>query len=246
MNAKQNTRQIIELLRLRHPPLEWATFTELHYIDFFAFHMWKSKGFWRVAYEIKVSRSDFSRELNQPDKRLPAEELANECFFVAPVNLIMIDEIPEGWGLIEVNKGGLRKKKHAKQRKENDSLPMSFTAKIARKSVEPPSDVPDVFWKYAGQELNSDEVIKMADSLMEVNEYGIREDERKKTYAEADYLAGQRLSRIIQQHLGWDYDDPEKLEEWFKQKHNGIVSRELKWSLKRTKSVLDELLETLD
>lgn len=246
MNDKQKTRQIVELLKLRHPPPEWATFTELYYIDFFAFHMWKSKKFWRVAYEIKVSRSDFSRELKQPDKRLPAEELANECFFVAPVNLLMIDEIPEGWGLVEVNKGGLRKKKHAKQRKENASLPMSFTAKIARKSQQQPSDLPELFWKFAGRELSSDEVIKTAESLLEVNEHGIREDERKKLFADPDYLAVKKLVNIVYDNLGWGYRDPEKLEEWFKQKHNGIVTQNLKYSLQRTKTVLDELLEKLD
>lgn len=71
------TRQIIELLRHKYPTSEWDTFVELRdgtgsygrrYIDFFAFNLWPSKKFWKVAYEIKVLRSDFTKELNDPTK----------------------------------------------------------------------------------------------------------------------------------------------------------------------------------
>ena len=254
MSDKQKTRQIIELLKHRHQPPEWAIFVELNLrtgfnsqrCDFFAFDMWPSKNFWRIAYEIKVSRSDFSKELSDPSKRQVSEELANECFFATPASLLRIDEIPEGWGLVEVTKGGLRKKKHAKQRTENDSVPIDFVAAVSRRISDPPSEIPDKLWKFADRKLSSDEVIKVAESLLEVNESTIRADERTKVFDTEEYKEKQELFHLITSNLGYEYRDPVKLKEWFEQKHDGLISRDLKWSLARAKTALDNLMEDLN
>jgi hypothetical protein len=58
-----------------------------------------------VAYEIKVSRGDWLAELKQPDKRVEAEEVAAECRIAAPAGLIPPEELPQGWGLLEVRLG---------------------------------------------------------------------------------------------------------------------------------------------
>lgn len=58
-----------------------------------------------VAYEIKVERGDFLAEMRSPDKRAEAEEIAAECWFAAPKGLIAPEELPEGWGLVEVRLG---------------------------------------------------------------------------------------------------------------------------------------------
>lgn len=55
-----------------------------------------------VALEIKRSRSDFKREIRNYDKTETWASRADEFYFVAPADLIMPDEIPDGLGLIEV------------------------------------------------------------------------------------------------------------------------------------------------
>jgi len=69
-----------------------------------AFHMedMPSKGFHRTAYEIKISRSDFLREIKNPEKRKAALRVSNQFYFVAPEGLIKPEEIPMECGLLEL------------------------------------------------------------------------------------------------------------------------------------------------
>lgn len=106
--------------RLREPYLavdavtlseEWAFLTQVplrspgsrneRIIDALAVRCWGGgKGFERLAFEVKVSRSDYRNET--PEKRAPAEASAHRCAYVVPAGLIRTDELPAGWGLIEV------------------------------------------------------------------------------------------------------------------------------------------------
>jgi len=145
------TRRIKGLLYRRHHGPEWAGFDELRsttgiplwqnrgrealrYLDFFALNLYPSKDYLRVVYEIKTSRSDFLRELANPEKRTFAWDIANKCFFICPAGMIDKDEIPDGWGLIELTKSRLRQRKRAKWHCAMD-MPIGFIAAIARRSV---------------------------------------------------------------------------------------------------------------
>lgn len=142
MSASDETYRLLQLLRDRHTPNEeWATFAELRgatgydnpqRIDFFAVHLWPSKGFNSIAYEIKVSRNDFKKELDHPRKRAFAESVSHQCYFVTPSGLVQADEIPEGWGLMVADAGGLKIKKHALQRTDV-KWPQSFMVSLARR-----------------------------------------------------------------------------------------------------------------
>jgi hypothetical protein len=111
------SKQIVEALRERHPASEWFFFAELRLgtgfardaeqrLDAWAMHAWPSSQFRRVAYEVKVSRSDYQRELKNPRKRRPALLMSNEFYFAVPSGLINIAELPPEAGLIEVNADG--------------------------------------------------------------------------------------------------------------------------------------------
>ena len=252
-NDKEKTRQIIELLRHRHEPPEWASFEELELrtghnaqrCDFFAINCWPSKKYWRVAYEIKVSRGDFSNEMNKPDKRKASEELANECFFVVPAGLLKVDEIPEGWGLIEKNKGGLRKNKHAKQRSTNGKfLPIEFVGALARRSQDPPPIYDEPAWRYQDQDLTYDQLMKIA--VLEVLEHKveIRERARAEILDSNDYKGMQAIRGVVRTYLGW-LADANELEEWFNGQHGNLVDKKLKFQLERTQTALKTLLDSL-
>lgn len=71
-------------------------------IDAFAVGLWPSKGSGSYAYEIKVSRSDFLRELKQPLKRRLALRFSNMFWFVTPEGLVKLEEVPIECGLLEI------------------------------------------------------------------------------------------------------------------------------------------------
>lgn len=71
-------------------------------IDAWVMFTYASKQFHRIAFEIKVSRSDFLGELRKPIKRRYALLLSNEFYFATPPGLIKPGELPPECGLIEV------------------------------------------------------------------------------------------------------------------------------------------------
>ena len=252
MNATQKTRQIVELLKLRHPAPQWAHFVELSEgvsngaIDFFAINMWKSNGHLKVAYEVKVSRADFSRELNQPNKRLAAEQLADECYFVMPVGVAKKDEIPEGWGLMILQKNGFKIMKRAQQRRVK-ALPIPFVCAIARRSADPPSKLPDVFWKVAGEEVDSEQLIAIG---LEKSKQRVKRERQLavKEYKESKEIANLRgVTNVVSNTLGYPYTDPVKLKEWIENSEGtGIKAREYrKASLKRLLNTTQQAMERL-
>lgn len=109
---KLRTEQVRAALRTRFCQPEWALFFEVadgtgasqrRWADAMAMNMWGSRGLALHGFEIKVSRSDWKRELANPAK---AESIAGLCDFwsiVAPKGMIGFGELPPGWGLLEVD-----------------------------------------------------------------------------------------------------------------------------------------------
>ena len=60
----------------------------------------------RIGFEIKISRSDFLKEIKQPEKRKKLVDLTNRFYFVAPERMLNKEEIPEDCGLIEISPYG--------------------------------------------------------------------------------------------------------------------------------------------
>ena len=56
-----------------------------------------------ILIECKVSRADFLKDRKKMHRRLPGEGLGGFRFFMAPKGLISVSELPDKWGLIEVN-----------------------------------------------------------------------------------------------------------------------------------------------
>lgn len=79
----------------------WTCIEEYRGIDLLAFsaHSSPASGkvegvnYPRVGYEVKISRSDYRRELLQPDKRMRNVEWCNAFYFAVPRGLLTADEI---------------------------------------------------------------------------------------------------------------------------------------------------------
>ena len=95
-------------------------------IDAWIINCYESKKFEKIAFEIKVSRSDFLHEIKNPQKRKQAMKVCNLFYFVAPKGLIKVDEVPDDCGLIEISESGR----------------FNWTKKVPWRDTEPPS------WKF--------------------------------------------------------------------------------------------------
>lgn len=112
-------------------------FNANRHLDAMAMGLWPSRGLHLNGIEIKVSRADFRREIEQPQK---AEELAKYCdyFFVAaPRGVVPVAEVPEKWGLLEVLETG--KIRETKAASKHDALPphRNLMAALFRAAMRP-------------------------------------------------------------------------------------------------------------
>ena len=55
-----------------------------------------------VLVECKISRADFLADRDKPFRRDPALGMGSERFYLVPAGLVLPDELPEHWGLLEV------------------------------------------------------------------------------------------------------------------------------------------------
>lgn len=100
--------ELLAAIRRRYPSDRFAFFPGLRNCTGFASNvrtadavvmgLWPSRGLDLTGLEIKVSRSDWLRELAMPEK---AEEIQRYCDFwyvVAPRDVLQDDELPSTWG----------------------------------------------------------------------------------------------------------------------------------------------------
>lgn len=83
-----------------------AAFDAKRTFDAMAVNLWPSRGLVIEVFEVKVSRSDWRRELAKPDKAEDAARVADRFTVVAPVGCVKDGELPPGWGLLEVHGDG--------------------------------------------------------------------------------------------------------------------------------------------
>lgn len=112
----KTSKAIRAALKHYYPSQEYAIAFEVaqatgyranRHLDAVVMSLWPSRGLTLTGIEIKVNLQDWRREKANPQK---AEEIAQflDFFYIAaPDSLIKKDELPEAWGLIEVNDKGL-------------------------------------------------------------------------------------------------------------------------------------------
>lgn len=120
--------------RITHPYKDYEPQNPEQRIDFWAINCYLSKKFEKIAFEIKVSRSDFLNEIKNPEKRQQALLFSNRFYFAAPKGLIRPEEIPPECGLVEFEAGSTRCRwtKEAPWRDVSEPS-WSFLASLARR-----------------------------------------------------------------------------------------------------------------
>ncbi len=118
---------IIKALRKKYDGDKYARFEQLRNrtgfamdiqtIDFAVVHLWPSEGLTRTAFEVKVSRSDFTREIERPNKNQFFRDHFHEFWYAtAPGVIHDIREVPEECGWLELRGDKLVKKLIAKRK----------------------------------------------------------------------------------------------------------------------------------
>lgn len=101
-------------------------------IDVVCIHPYPSKGCHAIGIEVKISRTDFNKELRQPKKRARARGLFNQFYLAVPESLNQGLRIPDDCGLITVAEVGKATIAHPSP--EFATLPdWPFVASLARK-----------------------------------------------------------------------------------------------------------------
>lgn len=64
--------------------------------------VYPSRGLYFTGFEIKVSRGDWKKELAHAEKSVELQRFCKYWYVAAPVGVVPVAEIPETWGLVEV------------------------------------------------------------------------------------------------------------------------------------------------
>lgn len=136
---------VVAALREMYPTRAYAFFEQVangtgwtgrRYGDAMALSLWPSRGLDLYGFEVKVSRSDWKREVEDPAK---ADDIARYCdfwFIATPAGLIDVTELPPTWGLIEVNANKKATIAHQATRLEAKTLDRKFVAALLRRQSE--------------------------------------------------------------------------------------------------------------
>lgn len=67
-----------------------------------------ASGGFSLLIEVKVSRSDFLADKNKMFRKNPELGMGSRRYYLCPKGLIKVEELPDDWGLIEVENGKAR------------------------------------------------------------------------------------------------------------------------------------------
>lgn len=145
---KINALEVKNILRKKYQMPEYEIFFEVssstgngnstRYADAVAFNTFSSRGYKITGFEIKVNRSDLLKELKSPEK---AEEIFKYCdeWYLVVANGILKenDEVPDNWGILEINEKSKIKVLKKSKKNPNVILDRKFVASLLREKNRP-------------------------------------------------------------------------------------------------------------
>lgn len=137
------TPDVKAALRARFIAPEWSLFFEVadatgsrqsRWADAVAMNLYPSRGLELHGFEIKVSRSDWLRELKDPTKSAPVQRYCNRWWIICPDGVIKPGELPPTWGHYEVKPGGAIRQVVAAPKLEAEAVTKEFMAALVRRA----------------------------------------------------------------------------------------------------------------
>lgn len=132
--------QLVGEVRSRYPRPEWHCEAEVtlanRRLDVVAFNLWGARGYRIVGFEIKVSRGDWLRELAAFEKSAEWHAVVDAFYVVTPGGLVKPEELPAGWGLLELRGSRMFTKVQAAARAPRPDLPREISARFLGRVLE--------------------------------------------------------------------------------------------------------------
>lgn len=126
-------------------------------VDSVVMSLWPSLGLELWGMEIKVSRSDWLREIKDPAKASEVFSYFDRWFLVAPTEIVKPDEIPEPWGWYAPQGGTLRRMKDGAKNAAPRTVDRNFLAALMRRMSKSDDALIDAAVEAALKERAKDE-----------------------------------------------------------------------------------------
>ena len=142
MTDKTTANDVMGAIFAKHEGPEWVRYAEVadstgthsrRRADAVCMNIWPSKGFAIHGFEVKISRADFINEMKDITKAEAVGQFCDFWWLAVPGGMVHIDEVPEGWGLMELQKNGLKVKKQAPKRENPAEVTRGFMASLLRR-----------------------------------------------------------------------------------------------------------------
>jgi hypothetical protein len=132
--AKLTAHDLYEAIKQRYELPEWHCESEVtidgRRLDVVALNMWTTRRNRIVGFEIKVNRGDWLREIQNFQKSEGWLAVCDTFYVVTPPKLIKPEELPEGWGHLELCGSRMMTRKTATPREPGPSLPRELAARF--------------------------------------------------------------------------------------------------------------------
>ena len=169
-------------------------------MDAVAVGCWPSRGMYLHAIEVKVSRSDFLKEIGDPAK---AEAIAQYCdcmYVAAPKGMVDAAELPPKWGLYEVSESGSVRQAVTAKKLKIKKIDRGFNAALIRAAVQQKSEAKKIQKLEA---LARSEAWQSAKDHYESNQEKLNEEIRKLTAELTQWRSyGYTYRSLTPQHVG--------------------------------------------
>lgn len=137
---------LVQAVKARYEPPEWHVEPEVtlagRRLDLVALNLWGARQYRIVGFEVKVSRGDWLRELADFRKSEEWMAVVDAFYVVTSPKVIRSDELPEGWGHLELvetrGAGGSRMmtRRHATARAPGATLPREVAARFLARMAD--------------------------------------------------------------------------------------------------------------
>lgn len=148
---KYTEGMIQRLLSERYKAPEWAYFAHVpdstgsmatRIADGVAMNLYPFQGFKLTCFEIKVSRSDLMSELKDITKSECVGKFCDYFVLVIPKGIVLAKELPNHWGLMEVDGESLYTTRKPKQNESIAPFTRGFIASVLRRGSENGEETP--------------------------------------------------------------------------------------------------------
>lgn len=85
-----------------------------------------------LGFEVKISRSDYLREIKELGKSEPFRQVCTEWYMVVSDPKIVRDDLPDGWGLLIAQGDGLRCTRKSAINRNPEPMPRGLVAGFLR------------------------------------------------------------------------------------------------------------------